>query len=101
MEDDIDKTTVECWYKAPIDPREAKKIEDDLNLPFSNPGEYQDIMSGSIIKSPSEIRLNEVINFFVFKVRVGRAFVMKKSALDDKSNNPRSALHPDYDSIYI
>ena len=58
-------------------------------------------MSGSIVKNPADIKLNESIFFYVFKVKVGRAFVMKKSALDDKSNNPRSALHPDYDSIYI
>lgn len=58
-------------------------------------------MSGSIVKNPSDIRLNEIINFYVFRVVVGRAYVMKRSALEDKSHNPRSALHPDYDSIYI
>ena len=101
MEEDMDKTTVECWFKSPIESREAKKIEEELNLPFSNQGEYQDIMSGSIVKNPADIRLNEIINFYVFRVVVGRAYVMKRSALEDKSHNPRSALHPDYDSIYI
>ena len=99
MEDDQDKTTVECWYKPPQTGSEPKKIEDDLNLPFT--GDFQDILSGSIVKNPADIKLNESIFFYVFKVKVGRAFVMKKSALDEKSNNPRSALHPDYDSIYI
>ena len=44
-----------------------------------------------------------MINFYVFRVVVGRAFVMKRSTLDldNRLNNPRSALHPDYDSIYI
>lgn len=70
-------------------------------MPFNNTGEYQDVISGSIVKNPAEIRLNEQIHFYVFRVVVGRAFVMKRSALDDKGHNPRSALHPDYDSIYI
>ena len=61
-------------------------------------------MTGSIVKDPAQIRLNETIVFYVFKVAVGRALVMKKSNLnmiDLESNNPKSALHPDYDSIYI
>ena len=101
IDDDIEKTTVECWQYQPHDHREAKKIEDELNLPFNNTGEFQDVISGSIVKNPAEIRLNEQIHFYVFRVVVGRAFVMKRSALDEKCNNPRSALHPDYDSIYI
>lgn len=59
IDDDIEKTTVECWQYQPHDHREAKKIEDELNLPFNNTGEFQDVISGSIVKNPAEIRLNE------------------------------------------
>ena len=37
--------------------------------------------TGSIVKNPAEIKLNETTVFFVFRVTVGKAFVMKKSAL--------------------
>lgn len=55
------------------------------------------------MSGPRDIQLNETVNFFVFRVVVGRAFVIKKSTLQDQKyrHNPRSALHPDYDSIYI
>lgn len=49
------------------------------------------------------IKLNENCIFYVFRVVVGRAFVRKRSILDGNKyrQNPRSALHSDYDSIYI
>lgn len=55
------------------------------------------------MSGPRDIQLNETVNFFVFRVVVGRSFVIKKSTLQDPKyrHNPRSALHPDYDSIYI
>ena len=56
--------------------------------------------TGSIPKG-NEIKLKESIVFFVFRVIVGRSFVMKRSALEKYQNNPRSAIPPDYDSIYI
>jgi len=37
------------------------------------------VTTGSIVKNPAEIKLNDTITFYVFKVVVGRAFVMKKS----------------------
>ena len=59
--------------------------------------------TGSIVENPSEIKLNELTTFYVFRVLVGRALVMKRSILhsDEYRLNPRSALHPEYDSIYI
>lgn len=99
LDDDLDKTMVESWYK-PADSQEEKRIANELNLPFAE--EYQDVTTGSIVKNPAEIKLNETIVFYVFKVIVGKAFVMKKSAIGNSySQNPRAALHPDYDSIYI
>lgn len=35
MEDELDQTTVECWYK-PLDRGEENKISMELNLPFSS-----------------------------------------------------------------
>jgi len=81
---------------------EGKKIVNELNLPFSSSGEYQDVTTGSIVKNPAEIKLNDTITFYLFKVVVGRAFVIKKSQLAGSSwSNPRAWLHPDYDSIYV
>ena len=39
LDDELDKTTVECWYKA-SDTIEEKKIGIELNLPFNSAGEY-------------------------------------------------------------
>ena len=66
-------TTVECWYKP--EPNEEKKIERDLNLPFDSG--YQSVRTGTIIKNASEIKFGETAVFYVFRVVVGRSFVMK------------------------
>ena len=104
MDEELDKTTVEVWYK-PFDKMEISRIESELNLPFmNNNGEYQDVTTGSIVKEPKDIKLKESQTFFVYRVAVGRALVMKRSVLDAneaQNNNARTALHPEYDSIYI
>ena len=106
LDDDFDKTIVESWYMAENTGEEKdKKIPIEMNLPFLGDGEhsYQDIKTGSIVKSPSEIKLNETTIFYVFRVVVGRAIVIRSSTLmsEEYLSNPRSALHPEYDSIYI
>ena len=81
MEDETDKTYIECWYKIEEGKlsQAGKLIEDALNYPFK--GDYQDVTTGSIVQTPQEIPLNSPLVFYVFQVKVGRAFVMKKSTL--------------------
>ena len=87
-----------------------KKIPIECNMPFAGDGEhmygehiFQDVRTGSIVQNPLEIRLNEPTTFYLFRVEVGWSLVMRRSTLlsEEYRNNPRSALHPEYDSIYI
>jgi len=39
VDDDFDKTTVECWYQADNNEKD-KKIPLELNLPFVGDGEH-------------------------------------------------------------
>ena len=78
-EEELDKTTIECFYKAKHG--EDSKLPQDLSLFNDNSGngDFADVTTGSI---PAEIKLKEPIVFFVFRVIVGRSFVMKRSALE-------------------
>ena len=75
-----------------------------LNLPFKD--KYQDFTTGTIQRGdPDQIKLDQEITFFVFKVVLGRSYVMKKSVLErelaELQQNPKNILPKGYESIYI
>ena len=100
FEDDNEMTTVECWYKP--EPSEIKKIEKDLNLPFEN--NFQDVRIGAVIKDPKDIKFNETQTFYLFRVVVGRSFVVKEDQVKnewDEINALKEKMGSKFHSIYI
>ena len=78
-------------------------LERELNLPFENG--FQDIKSGSIVKEMNEMKFGETLVFYVFRVVVGRAYVMTPSEIQHEENMGHDLKEKltgsKYHSIYI
>lgn len=92
LDEESEKNVIEAWYIA--DPHSEKQIMDGTKIPL----EHQ---TGSIVKNPSDIRLNQTLTFFFFKVVVGRAYVLKESDLKKQEEEGSFVLPNNYDSLYI
>ena len=103
LEEYNDQTTIECWHIASSN-SEKNFIEQEFNLPFDRNGS-QHVRTGTIFEKPSDIKFNEKIHFFVFRVVVGRAMVLTKKELAEKEDSESDLKNilkgTIYNSIYI
>ena len=78
-------------------------IERELNMPFEN--DQQNITTGTFMKDMNSLKFNEPLVFYVFRVVVGRAYVMTASQLQkeesERVNLKDKLAGGKYHSIYI
>ena len=77
LEDNREETAIECWHKAKENSSEGHDINSTGKLPFKD--NFIEVVTGAIMNgSPKEIEMNQEYTFYVFKVVIGRAYVMNE-----------------------